>query len=91
MIDSASFVSLANTLRESRFFGIGPFDGAGEHPPLVEESWVVTAATYCRREVTTFVRRPDMSNGPYRVVPVIDSVVRSLKWEKVVFRDVVGQ
>ena len=81
-VDSATFVTMVRVLNDSRFFGLGGFGAGGTHGPLAEDSWVIRGATYCRRSVSSFMKRPDMSNGPYRVVPVLDSIIRTIAWKE---------
>ena len=81
-VDSATFVGMVRKLNASRFFGLGGFDADGTHVPLAEDSWVISGATYCRRAVSSFMMRPDMSNGPYRVVPELDSVIHTISWKE---------
>ena len=75
-IDSLTYRSLASRLAEEHF--LTRYDGDGYHQPLATESYVVSAATLCRRAVGTF-----SSSDPAKVLAVpqvIDSVVAGLPW-----------
>jgi hypothetical protein len=51
-IDSLAFVELVISLDKAGLFR--PMAGAGEHVPLAVDSYIVSAASLCRRAVTTY-------------------------------------
>ena len=78
-IDSAAFAHLATSILQAGFFSAPEDDGHQE--PLASESYVVSAATLCRRRALT-IGQAWIQSGHYLTVRVaIDSTVRALGWE----------
>lgn len=77
-IDSAAFVHLVDALADAGFFR--PMEGAGEHVPLAVDSYLISAATLCRRAVASY---SPLASGGYTVAPVVvllQDATRSLRW-----------
>ena len=77
-IDSVSFAALARSLIELHFFTES--DGfAGHHEPLANESYVLTAATLCRRAYRTLSAPPRNFEAPF--LRPVDSLTAATKWQ----------
>ncbi len=79
-IDSLKFARLATGVLRSDFFNSPESDGHQE--PLASESYVVSAASLCRRRVVT-IGQAWIQGGHYMAVLVpIDSAGAAMKWER---------
>ncbi len=77
-IDSVSFVELVSTLSQAGFFR--PMIGAGEQVPLSVDSYLISAASLCRRAVATYSPlSPDWYPGSNAVL-AIERTTSGLRW-----------
>jgi hypothetical protein len=79
-LDSTEFVAMVRSLTALGFFR--PMEGAGEHVPLAVDSYLISAATLCRRAVATY---SPLAFDPYptdRAVLVIERALTSLHWSR---------
>lgn len=78
-IDSLAFVNLVEGLVRARLFR--PMEGAGEQVPLAVDSYLVTAASLCRRAVATYSPlASDWSSPGSTAVLLIERTIRQLQW-----------
>ncbi len=77
-IDSVSFVELVTSLSQAGLFR--PMVGAGEQIPLSVDSYLISAASLCRRAVATYSPlSPDWYPGSHAVL-AIERTTGSLRW-----------
>jgi len=77
-IDSLAFIDLVVALDRAGLFR--PMDGAGEHVPLAVDSYLISAASLCRRAVATY---SPLSNDWYpgsRAVLAVERAASGLHW-----------
>ena len=77
-IDSTAFIELVVALDRAGLFR--PMGGAGEHVPLAVDSYLISAATLCRRAVATY---SPLSNDWYpgsRAVLAVERAASGLHW-----------
>lgn len=78
-IDSVSFVQLVVALDSTGLFA--PMVGAGEQVPLAVDSYLVSAATLCRRAVATWSPLADAGWTPGgHAVLLIEQAAERLRW-----------
>jgi len=77
-IDSLAFIRLVDAMTSARFFH--PMEGAGEHVPLAVDSYLISAASLCRRAVISY---SPLAFSPYPAAPVVvllQEAAESLHW-----------
>lgn len=79
-IDSTAFVAMVHSLTALGFFR--PMEGAGEHVPLAVDSYLISAATLCRRAVATYSPLAFDLYPTDRAVLVIERAMASLRWSR---------
>ncbi len=78
-IDSLEFVRLVEGLSKAGLFQ--PMQGAGEQVPLAVDSYLVSAASLCRRAVATYSPlADDWSNRGSAAVLLIQRIIDRLQW-----------
>jgi len=79
-VDSTTFIALVRSLTELGFFR--PMEGAGEHVPLAVDSYLISAATLCRRAVATF---SPLAFDPFpndRAVLAVERALVGVRWRR---------
>jgi hypothetical protein len=77
-VDSLTFVSLAARLSESGFFHRA--DGYARHEPLRIDSYIITAASFCRRAVQGYTQPDAPDSSPPRLVETVRVAVLTIPW-----------
>ncbi len=77
-IDSVAFIRLVVALDSAGLFR--PMVGAGEQVPLAVDSYLVSAASLCRRAVATSSPLADGWSSASRAVLVIEQASARLRW-----------
>ena len=77
-IDSLEFIRLVEGLGRSGLFR--PMVGAGEQVPLAVDSYLVSAASLCRRAVATYSPLADDWSPASAAVLLIERAIERLRW-----------
>lgn len=79
-IDSLTFVRLVVALDSARLFQ--PMIGAGEQVPLAVDSYLVSAASLCRRAITTWSPLAHGWTYATQAVLAIERAIAALRWQR---------